>query len=135
MGYGRGCAIAAATQLLGSSGFMLLAPGIWYQTVPGVSHAVPFNPHFITDIALAYLVSGFGLPAAVALGDRRLAWAASAWPLLHAGFHARLWLTHGLPPGAALPTEIFRVLGTGLLPALGASGLRQARPPSEGDIA
>ncbi|MDB5412958.1 MAG: hypothetical protein JWR10_1293 [Rubritepida sp.] len=102
---------------------MILAPATWYATVPGVTLTGPYNHHFIVDVGLAYLVSGLGLMAAVRLGDRRLAWLASAWPLSHASFHILLWLTHGLPHGAALSAELIGVLGTALLAVFGAGGL------------
>ena len=48
--------------LLGLNGaFMLVAPGPWYETVPGVTGTGPFNPHFIRDIGAAYLACAAGL--------------------------------------------------------------------------
>ncbi len=66
--------------LVGNGGFMLLAPAIWYETVPGVTGTGPLNVHFVRDIGAAYLVSGIA-PLWLA-ADRR------AWPaaLIGAGF-------------------------------------------------
>jgi hypothetical protein len=43
--------------LLGANALaMLIAPLAWYAAVPGVAAAGPFNPHFVADIGMAYLV-------------------------------------------------------------------------------
>lgn len=57
--------------------FMLAAPPLWYDSVPGLAHTGPFNPHFVSDIGVAYLV------ASVALLAR--AWRARYWPAAVAG--------------------------------------------------
>ena len=57
--------------------FMLAAPPLWYDSVPGLAHTGPFNPHFVSDIGVAYLVSG------VALIVR--AWRPLYWPAAVAG--------------------------------------------------
>lgn len=97
---------------------MLVEPAAWYESVPGVSAAGPYNAHFIADIGFAYLVSAAGFALAVWPGPWRAAFAmmAAAWPTLHALFHAKEWLGHGIPAGAALVTEI---IGVFLLSALG----------------
>jgi uncharacterized protein YjeT (DUF2065 family) len=74
--------------------FMLLAPAVWYELVPGVSDTGPFNPHFVRDIGCAYLVAGAGLlwfsldrrarPAAVV---------AAGFLALHALVHLGDWAT------------------------------------------
>ena len=52
--------------LLGLNGaFMLVAPGPWYETVPGVTGTGPFNPHFIRDIGRDFV--GVYLPALIAV--------------------------------------------------------------------
>ena len=40
---------------------MLTAGPLWYETVPGVSETGPFNPHFVQDIGVAFLVAGLAL--------------------------------------------------------------------------
>lgn len=57
--------------------FMLAAPALWYDSVPGLPHTGPFNPHFVADIGVAYLV------ASVALIAR--AWRPRYWPAAIAG--------------------------------------------------
>lgn len=68
--------------LLGFTGaanglFMLAAPAIWYDSVPGLPHTGPFNAHFVSDIGVAYLV------ASVALLART--WRSLYWPAAVAG--------------------------------------------------
>lgn len=43
--------------------FMLAAPALWYDSVPGLAHTGPFNPHFVSDIGVAYLVASLALIA------------------------------------------------------------------------
>ena len=46
------------------NGLAMLAAGpLWYETVPGVSETGPFNPHFVQDIGVAFLVAGLALAA------------------------------------------------------------------------
>ena len=42
---------------------MLVAGPLWYETVPGVTDTGPFNPHFVQDIGVAFLVAGLALAA------------------------------------------------------------------------
>jgi hypothetical protein len=106
--------------------WMITAPAAWYAAVPGVSGTGPFNPHFVTDIGLAYVASGTGL----VLGASHRTWsgaaalAGAAWPLLHALFHVREWLQHGLPPSPS--AALSEALGVVAIGALGAilAGLR-----------
>ena len=127
--------IIIAGLLLGLSGlFMLVAPALWYATVPGVVMTGLFNWHFVLDIALAYLVSGIGLMIAGTRRNQSLAIQAASWPVAHAGFHLWLWVAHGLPSGAALPTEAVGVLALGLLAGFGSATLpRQLRSTVSSD--
>jgi hypothetical protein len=99
--------------------WMLAAPTAWYAAIPGVAETGPFNPHFITDIALAFLTSGAGL----ILGAGKAPWAGLAavagatWPALHALFHVWTWLSMGFP--RALPVAVSEALGVVVLGALG----------------
>ncbi|MEZ5959300.1 MAG: hypothetical protein R3C30_02580 [Hyphomonadaceae bacterium] len=52
--------------------FMLAAPPLWYDSVPGLAHTGPFNPHFVSDIGVAYLVASLALIAR--------AWRPRYWP-------------------------------------------------------
>ena len=43
--------------------FMLAAPPLWYDSVPGLAHTGPFNAHFVSDIGVAYVVASVALLA------------------------------------------------------------------------
>jgi hypothetical protein len=77
--------------IIGASGaangiFMLAAPALWYDSVPGLPHTGPFNPHFVADIGVAYLVAGMALIAR--------AWRSVYWPAAVAG--AAFMIGHAL---------------------------------------
>ena len=76
---------------LAANGLIMLAiPADWYVTVPGVLETGPFNPHFIRDIGVAYLIAGMSLPwFAINPMVRPAAVAATAFLALHALVH--LW--------------------------------------------
>jgi hypothetical protein len=65
---------------------MLLAGRTWYDTVPGVTDTGPYNPHFVQDIGVAFVVAGLALAAR--------AWRGRYWPAAVAG--AGFLLAHGL---------------------------------------
>ncbi|QGZ97104.1 hypothetical protein [Terricaulis silvestris] len=72
----------ALAAILGTVGalngvFMLIDGARWYDTVPGLAHTGPFNPHFVADIGAAYLVAGVALIAR--------AWRSRYWPAAVAG--------------------------------------------------
>lgn len=72
-----------------ANGLVMLAAGSrWYETVPGVTDTGPFNPHFVQDIGLAFLMSGLALAAR--------AWKPRYWPaaVAGAGFLAAHALLH-----------------------------------------
>ena len=66
--------------------WMLFASQSWYATVPGVTHTGPFNPHFVQDIGVAFLVAGLGLAAR--------SWRPALWPAAVTG--AAFLAAHGL---------------------------------------
>lgn len=69
------------------NGLFMLADGArWYDSVPGLAHTGPYNPHFVADIGAAYLV------ASVALVAR--AWRPRYWPAALAG--AGFMVAHAL---------------------------------------
>ncbi|MGD9966351.1 MAG: hypothetical protein AB7T59_07510 [Hyphomonadaceae bacterium] len=79
-----GIAVAkrAIAALLGAGGaangaVMLAAPALWYDSVPGLAHTGPFNPHFVMDIGVAYIAAGLALMAR--------AWRPRYWPAAVAG--------------------------------------------------
>jgi hypothetical protein len=57
--------------------FMLIDGAHWYDSVPGLAHTGPFNPHFIADIGAAYLMASLALFAR--------AWRPRYWPAAIAG--------------------------------------------------
>ena len=76
--------------LLANGLTMLGVPNAWYGLVPGVGQTGPFNPHFVRDIGVAYLVAGGTLVwFALDRNARPAAQAAAAFLALHALVH--LW--------------------------------------------
>jgi len=67
---------------------MLVAGPFWYASVPGVTDTGPFNPHFVQDIGVAFLVASLALAAR--------AWRPRYWPaaVAGAGFLAAHALLH-----------------------------------------
>lgn len=72
--------------------FMLIDGARWYDTVPGLLHTGPFNPHFVADIGTAYVVASLALIAR--------AWWPRYWPaaVTGAGFMAAHALIHVADP-------------------------------------
>lgn len=96
---------------------MLAAPAEWYASVPGVTLTGPFNQHFILDIGMAFLASGFGLAWGMRAGRSAaiVVCAGAVWPALHALIHVQGWLMHGIAPG----TAVSELVGVGALALLG----------------
>jgi hypothetical protein len=72
-----------------ANGLMMLVAGPrWYQSVPGATETGPYNPHFVQDIGVAFLVSGLALAVR--------AWRPVYWPaaVAGAGFLAAHALIH-----------------------------------------
>jgi hypothetical protein len=78
-------AILAISNVLNGA-VMLLAGPFWYASVPGASETGPFNPHFVQDIGVAFLVAGLALAAR--------AYRVAYWPAAVAG--AGFMAVHGL---------------------------------------
>jgi len=78
-----------AVVLGANSVFQLIAPLAWYDAVPGVALTGAYNPHFVRDIAMAYLVVVLGL--AWFSWRPREGWpalvCAAAFLILHAAIH------------------------------------------------
>lgn len=66
--------------------FMLIDGARWYDSVPGLAHTGPFNPHFVADIGAAYLVASLAMIAR--------AWRPRYWPAALAG--AAFFVAHAL---------------------------------------
>lgn len=77
--------------LAANGAFMLVAPGSWYDAVPGVPATGPFNQHFLRDIGLIFALLGGAILLGVAEPAMRgVLWGAVAlWLSGHALFH--LW--------------------------------------------
>jgi hypothetical protein len=56
---------------------MLFASSTWWASVPGAPDTGPFNPHFVEDVGVAFLMAG------LALGARALR--PALWPAALAG--------------------------------------------------
>src|SRR6478735_3863154 len=84
----RSIAAILAVPTLVNGLVMLVAGPFWYGRVPGASSTGPFNPHFVQDIGVAFLVAGLALAAR--------AWRPRYWPaaVAGAGFLAAHALLH-----------------------------------------
>src|ERR671918_1593693 len=109
--------------------FMLVAPLVWYEFVPGVTDTGFFNQHFIRDIGLIQLFLGVAFGVGMIRPERRIGlWAAATlWLCAHAVFH--LW---EVAVGICSPSVIPRDFPAVTLPAiLGAAltlwAIRQSR--------
>jgi hypothetical protein len=72
---------------LANAVWMLAAPAHWYAHVPAeVPDFGPYNPHFVRDIGVAFLVIGLGL--AWGLRDARARPIAVAFAAMFYGIHA-----------------------------------------------
>jgi hypothetical protein len=82
----RFVAAVLAIPTLANGLVMLFAGPAWYERVPGVTETGPFNPHFVQDIGIAFIVAGLALAAR--------AWRPRYWPAAVAG--AGFLAAHGL---------------------------------------
>lgn len=93
---------------------MLAEPSAWYAAMPGVTETGPFNPHFVRDIGIGYLVSGAGLLWFV-LSPR--AWPAALASAAFLGLHALLHL-RDVAAGAEHAHQLLSDLPTVFLPPI-----------------
>ena len=110
--------------------FMLIAPEVWYEFVPGVTDTGFFNQHFIRDIGIIQLFLGVAFAVGMFRPERRIGlWAAATlWLSAHALFH--LW---EVAVGICSPSVIPRDFPAVSLPAIFGAALtlwaiRQSRP-------
>src|SRR5215510_9407847 len=84
-----GVAVLLGVAMMANGIFMLVSPEAWYFAVPGVTSTGPFNPHFLRDTGLIFvLLGGAFLLGAAQPRSRVLLWAAaSIWLSGHALFH------------------------------------------------
>lgn len=116
------------TAILGLNGLaMLFAAFWWYDTLPGVTATGAFNPHFVRDIGMAYLVTAGGL--AWFLWRPVQGWpalvGAAAFLTLHAFIHV-FDASCGTRPLA----DTFRDLPGVYLPALATAWIAFAKRPA-----
>lgn len=95
--------------------FMLVAPLVWYEFVPGVTDTGFFNQHFIRDIGIIQLFLGVAFGIGMIRPERRIGlWAAATlWLIAHAVFH--LW---EVAVGICSPSVIPRDFPAVTLPAI-----------------
>lgn len=95
--------------------FMLVAPLIWYDLVPGVTDTGFYNQHFIRDIGIIQLFLGVAFAIGMFRAERRIGlWAAAtSWLIAHALFH--FW---EVAVGICSPSVIPRDFPAVTLPAL-----------------
>lgn len=83
-------ALAFNSLFLGVNGLvMLLAPRLWYDSIPGVTDTGFFNQHFVRDIGIIQLFLGLAFAAGTIRPAVRfeLWMAATVWLVAHALFH------------------------------------------------
>jgi len=110
-----GTAAVLGVLALANGLFMLVSPGNWYFTVPGVTSTGPFNQHFLRDIGLIFVLIGAAMLAGAARPSLRVPlWTGAAiWLAGHALFH--FWeVAVGICGAAALARDFPAVT----LPAL-----------------
>lgn len=117
--------------VLGANGLVMLFGSFWwYNAVPGVIATGAFNPHFVRDIGMAYLVTGAGLgwwiwrpiqgwPALVG---------AAAFLTLHAGIHV-----FDASCGRSFLADTLRDFSGVYLPAILTIWLALANRPAQGE--
>jgi hypothetical protein len=95
--------------------FMLVAPQVWYDFVPGVTDTGFYNQHFIRDIGIIQLFLGLAFGIGMFRPERRIGlWAAATlWLIAHAVFH--LW---EVAVGICAPSVILRDFPAVSLPAI-----------------
>ncbi|MCL4245306.1 MAG: hypothetical protein KJ002_09280 [Candidatus Dadabacteria bacterium] len=95
--------------------FMIVAPEMWYELVPGVTDTGPFNQHFVRDIGIIQLFLGLAFIIGMVRPEIRVAlWAAATlWLIAHAVFH--FW---EVAVGICAPSVIPRDFPAVTLPAI-----------------
>jgi uncharacterized protein YjeT (DUF2065 family) len=95
--------------------FMLVAPSVWYELVPGVTDTGFFNQHFIRDIGIIQLFLGVAFGIGMIRPEHRIGlWAAATlWLGAHAVFH--FW---EVAVGICSPSVILRDFPAVTLPAI-----------------
>ena len=116
--------------VLGLNGLaMLLGSFWWYNAVPGAIATGPFNPHFVRDIGMAYLVTAGGLGwfarAPIA------AWPALVGSALFLSLHAAIHVFDATCSGGGF-AAVARDFPSVDLPAVACVWIAISRRPSRG---
>jgi len=86
---------------LGGTGlWLLVSPGGFHATIPGVAGTGPLNPHFFRDAGLAFVASALAMALGGWRHDWRVVLAGAGFPVLHGGLHLVEAAHHG-PHGGA----------------------------------
>jgi hypothetical protein len=103
--------------------FMLIAPEVWYEFVPGVTDTGFFNQHFIRDIGIIQLFLGLAFGIGMFRPERRIGrWAAATlWLSAHA-----VSTCGKLPSASVPPRSSFAISPPSAWPGHGTE-LRQGR--------
>ena len=114
--------------ILGLNGLaMLFASFWWYNAVPGVIATGAFNPHFVRDIGVAYLVTAGGL--AWFLARPVQGWPALVGAAAFLTLHAFIHVFDASCSGSAL-ADVLRDLPGVYLPALITLWIAYAKRPA-----
>ena len=112
---------------LGVNGLVMLFAGArWYAAVPGVTSTGPYNPHFVKDIGVGYLVVAGALfwRAARPAASQGAVVAAAAFLVFHAAIH----LIHAAHTAGAFGAVFVRDFPGVYLPALAAAWVAWPTP-------
>jgi len=120
--------IVFALICIGNGVAMLVDPGRWYLTVPGVIFTGPLNVHFVRDIGCAYLVTGLSF---LWLARNRDAWPAAMAGTAFLAFHAAVHLFE-VACGIVAPSTLVRDLPGVYLFPVAALWLAWPRPAMAG---
>ena len=111
--------------------FIFFAPRTFYESIPGLDLMGPFSVHFIRDVGLAFLASGFALIWGGWKRNRTAATCGAVWPSMHALFHVQIWGARGFPLDEIFFFDLVTVMTTAAL-ALWAA--LQLRAGNEGEL-
>lgn len=123
--------IAVALLNVATGVVVFLAPGYFYNNVPGVAMMGPFNVHFIRDVGLAYCGSGVLLAVAWRRQDYAFALGGALWPCLHALFHIQIWFARGAPVDRVAITNLLGIQLPAWLALFAAWMLWRAMQPAQ----
>lgn len=120
-------ALIAYAVMLGVAGISIFAdPHTFYSIVPGLKLMGPFSIHFIRDVGLAFFAAGGVLFWGAYSRSRGIACAGLSWLLLHAAFHAQIWMHRGFPLDEVFAFDLAAVIAPPIIALPLARNLRRA---------